>query len=231
MTLTIENVLSLEQLSKIRALMAQSQWIDGDASAGSVAAIVKNNQQIAQSDPRLGELQEFVLDALNRVPLFFSAALPLKILPPQFNRYQGATNHYGFHTDNAMQRVPNRAGVYVRADISATLFLSDPDDYDGGELTIVDAFGNHGVKLPAGSLVLYPSSSVHSVTPVSRGERIACFMFIQSMVRDADKRRLLYEMDMALLALRAEGNTGILIEPVMRLTGTYHNLLRRWAET
>ena len=230
MILTIDNVLSGEELSEVRSLLARATWTNGDVSAGPIAAIVKNNQQLAESDPRLIELREVILKALHRSALFFAAALPLKILPPQFNRYQGRENHYGFHTDNAMRRAPDRTGGYVRSDVSATLFLGDPAEYDGGELTVVDTFGTHGFKLAAGSLLLYPSSSVHAVAAVSRGERLACFMFIQSMVRDAEKRRLLYDMDMALLALRAAGDERVPNEPVMRLTGTYHNLLRRWAE-
>lgn len=167
-----------------------------------------------------------MLGALNRNALFFTATLPKRIVPPFFNRYSGATNHYGFHVDNAMRILPE--GEYVRADVSATLFLSDPQTYDGGELVINDTFGQQSIKLQAGSMVIYPSSSVHQVTPVTRGERVACFMFIQSMVRDPSQRRLLYEMDMALLQLRQNiGET----EAVVNLTGTYHNLLRQWAES
>lgn len=167
-----------------------------------------------------------MLVALNRNALFFTAALPLKILPPFFNRYTGATNAYGFHTDNAMRRQSD--GGYVRADVSATLFLSDPEEYEGGILTIADTFGDHGIKLKAGSMVVYPSSSIHEVSAVTRGERLACFMFLQSMVRDPGKRRLLYDMDMALLQLRENVGDN---EAVVHLTGTYHNLLRRWAES
>ena len=153
--------------------------------------------------------------------------MPLRILPPFFNRYAGEHNHYGFHTDNAMRMMPDGSG-YVRADVSATLFLSEPEEYEGGVLTIEDTFGRHGVKLKAGSLVVYPSSSIHEVSPVTQGERIACFMFMQSMVRDAGERRLLFDMDMALLQLRqTDGDT----DPVVRLTGCYHNLLRRWADS
>ena len=228
MLLKIESVLSTEEVAAARRLLAQSDWVSGEVSAGPLAAVVKHNQQVAEGSAPLAELRQIVLAALHRAPEFFAAALPLKVLPPQFNRYQGASNRYGFHTDNAMRLAPDRPGTYVRSDISATLFLSDPADYDGGELTIADTFGNHGVKLAAGSLVLYPSSSVHAVAPVTRGERLASFMFIQSMIRDAEQRRLLYDMDMALLALRAQVGES---EPVVRLTGTYHNLLRRWAET
>ena len=228
MLVTIDQLLSADELARARSLLQQSQWVSGQVSAGVQAAEVKNNQQLPEQAQHLPTLRQLVLDALNRSPLFFAAALPLKILPPFFNRYTGDTNHYGFHTDNAMRRVPDMSGSYVRSDISATLFLSDPQDYDGGVLTINDTFGTHGIKLQAGSLVVYPSSSIHAVTPVTRGERVCCFMFLQSMVRDPGQRRLLYDMDMALLKLRSElGET----EPVVQLTGTYHNLLRRWAES
>lgn len=227
MLITIDALLDQGELAAARSLIAESRWSDGPGTAGIQAAQVKNNQQLPEQAEQLPALRRLVLDALNRSARFFSAALPLKILPPFFNRYSGATNTYGFHTDNAMRLAPDRSGTYVRADVSATLFLSDPEDYDGGVLTIEDTFGSHGIKLRAGSLVLYPSSSVHAVSPVTRGERIACFMFMQSMVRDAGQRRLLYDMDMALLRLRGEvGDT----DPVIRLTSTYHNLLRRWAE-
>lgn len=228
MLVTIDNLVSGDELAHLRALLAQSPWDSGLATAGPQAALVKNNQQLPEHASALPELRTRVLDALQRAPLFFTAALPLKILPPFFNRYAGPSNAYGFHTDNAMRMLPGQAGCYVRSDISATLFLSDPEDYEGGVLTIEDTFGKHGVKGKAGSLVLYPSSSVHAVTPVTGGERLACFLFIQSMVRDAAQRRLLYDMDMALLQLRqGVGET----DPVVRLTGTYHNLLRSWAQT
>lgn len=231
MLVTINNLLSTDELVTARRLLQQSQWSPGQMSAGIQAAQVKNNQQLPENAEHLPALRQLVLDALNRSAVFFAATLPLKILPPFFNRYTGDTNTYGLHTDNAMRLVPNHNdtnGIYVRSDVSATLFLSDPQDYDGGVLSIDDTFGTHGIKLTAGSLVVYPSSSTHAVTAVTRGERVACFMFLQSMVRDPGKRRLLYDMDMALLKLRSEvGEAG----PVVQLTGTYHNLLRRWAES
>lgn len=227
MVVTIENLLSADELVTARAWLAQSQWLEGGLTAGAQAAQVKRNQQLADDAPQLPALRQLVLNALHRSPEFFSAALPLKVLPPFFNRYAGQKNSYGFHVDGAMRQIPGQAGTYLRADVSATLFLSDPDDYEGGELTIDDTFGQHGFKLPAGSLLVYPSSSLHAVAPVTRGERLASFMFIQSMVRDAQQRRLLYEMDMALLQLRAEHGES---DPVVRLTGTYHNLLRQWGE-
>ncbi len=228
MLITIDHVLTPDELARARELLNQSTWHSGAITAGAQAAQAKNNQQLAEEAPHLPALRQLVLGALNRSPLFFTAALPLKVLPPFFNRYGGEANTYGFHTDCAMRLSPQRGEGYVRADVSATLFLSDPDEYDGGELTIEDTFGTHGVKLKAGSLVLYPSSSIHAVTPVTRGQRQACFMFIQSMVRDAGRRRLLYDMDMALLQLRQQVGE---IDPVVRLTGTYHNLLRQWADS
>lgn len=226
MLLTIDNVLTEEELAAAQKLLAESAWVSGLVTAGTQAAKVKNNQQLSENAPQMATLRRLVLGALNRNALFFTATLPKKIMPPFFNRYSGATNHYGFHVDNAMRILPE--GGYVRADVSATLFLSDPQTYDGGELVINDTFGQQNIKLQAGSMVIYPSSSVHQVTPVTRGERVACFMFIQSMVRDPNQRRLLYEMDMALLQLRQNiGET----EAVVNLTGTYHNLLRQWAES
>lgn len=226
MIVTIDSLLSPDELAQVRSLLTAAAWADGRITAGTQAALVKNNQQLAEDAPQLQALRRLVLQALARNANFFAAALPLKVLPPFFNRYADATNAYGAHVDGAMRQAPD--GSYVRSDLSATLFLSDPDAYVGGELSIADTFGTHRIRLPAGSLVLYPSSSVHQVTPVTRGERVACFMFIQSMVRDAGQRRLLYEMDMALLQLReTTGET----DAVVQLTGTYHNLLRLWSET
>jgi PKHD-type hydroxylase len=227
MLLTINGVLSPEELAHARQLLREASWTSGQITAGPQAAVVKNNQQLPEQAAQLPALRQLVLDALNRSALFFAAALPLKILPPFFNRYSGDSNSYGFHTDNAMRAVPGQAGTYVRSDVSATLFLSEPEGYEGGVLTIDDTFGRHGVKPKAGSLVLYPSSSIHCVTPVTKGERVSCFLFLQSMVPDAGQRRLLYDMDMALLQLRQDvGET----PAVVQLTGTYHNLLRRWAQ-
>lgn len=226
MLLQIPNVLSGEELMYAKKLLAEASWVDGKVTAGTQAAIVKNNQQLPEQAPQVQALRKLVLQALNRNALFFTAALPLKILPPFFNRYSGDANYYGYHVDNAMRMMPDGSG-YVRADVSATLFLSEPDEYEGGELTIDDTFGQHGLKLPAGSMVVYPSSSVHQVSPVTAGARVACFMFIQSMVRDATKRRLLYDMDLSLMQLRdSVGET----DAVVKLTGVYHNLLRGWSE-
>lgn len=225
MLLTLPDVLLGEELTAIRGLLKQAQWVDGRNTAGAQAAQVKNNQQLAEQDPLLDKVRGIVLQALHRDPLFFSAALPDKILPPFVNRYSGETNHYGFHVDSAMRSMPD-GSARVRADVSATLFFNDPDEYEGGELVIQDVFGDQRVKLKAGSIVIYPSSSVHAVTPITRGERLASFMFIQSMVRDASHRRMLFDMDMALVRLRQQhGETA----EVVQLTGVYHNLLREWA--
>ena len=225
MLLTLPDVLLKEELTTIRGLLKQAQWVDGRSTAGTQAAQVKNNQQLAEQDPLLAQIRRIVMQALHRDPLFFSAVLPDKILPPFVNRYVGATNHYGFHVDNAMRSMPD-GSARVRADVSATLFLNDPDEYEGGELVVQDVFGDQRIKLKAGSIVIYPSSSVHAVTPVTGGERLASFMFIQSMVRDAAHRRMLFDMDMALVRLRQQhGET----PEVVQLTGIYHNLLRQWA--
>lgn len=226
MIITIDQLLSNDELTQVRAHLTQASWSDGRITAGTQAALKKNNQQLAENEKHLSALRQIVMLALSRNDLFFAAALPLKILPPFFNRYSGTSNNYGAHVDGAMRQAPD--GSYVRTDLSATLFLSDPSSYEGGELQIEDTFGNHAFKLDAGSLVLYPSSSIHKVTPVTQGERLASFLFMQSMVRDTTQRRLLYEMDMALLELRSTiGET----EAVVKLTGTYHNLLRQWAES
>ncbi len=226
MLITIDELLTTEELALARDLLAQAQWADGKITAGTQSAQVKNNQQLPETAEQLPQLRHLILYALNRSALFFTAALPKNIYPPLFNRYSGNSNSFGSHVDNAMRLLPNSSG-YVRTDISATLFLAEPETYEGGELIIEDVYGSQSIKLKAGSLVLYPSTSVHHVKPVTRGERLACFMWMQSMVRDAHHRRLLFDMDMALLALRAtNGDT----DPVIRLTGIYHNLLRGWAE-
>lgn len=226
MLLTLPEVLQAEELARLRALAARARWESGLATAGPQAATVKNNRQIAEDAPELAEMRRIVVTALTRHPLVMSAALPARILPPYFNRYGGRENAYGRHVDNAVRAGPEG---YVRADVSATLFLSDPGEYDGGELVIHDTYARHAVKLPAGSLVLYPCSAVHEVTPVTRGERLAAFLFLQSLVRSAERRRLLFDMDMALIDLRQR--LGEQDSAVLQLTGTYHNLLRQWAQT
>lgn len=226
MLIVIDDVLTAGELATARELLARARWAHGGITAGTQSAQVKNNQQLPEDAEHLPALRRLVLGALNRNALFFTAALPRRIFPPLFNRYAGATNAFGNHVDNAMRPLPDGSG-YLRTDVSATLFLNEPGEYDGGELVIEDTFGTQAVKPSAGSMVVYEASSVHQVTPVTRGERLACFMWMQSMVRDATRRRLLYDMDLALLQLRQDhGDT----DPVVRLTGIYHNLLRSWAE-
>lgn len=226
MMLHVPEVLSRDALAKIRALLNQASWEDGRITAGTQSEQVKNNRQLAEKSDAAREGRTIVLDALGRNALFFSAVLPKKIFPPLFNRYDGATNSFGNHIDNAV-RTLRGTNLHVRTDVSATLFLSDPDQYDGGELVVEDTFGTRAVKLPAGDLLLYPSSSVHRVEPVTRGSRIASFFWIESMVRQDEQRRLLFDLDMSILALRRQlGET----EPVVRLTGCYHNLMRMWAD-
>ena len=227
MLLKIEQVLSPELLAQARALLAQASWEDGRVTAGSQAVGVKNNEQLPRDSRESRALQELVLQALEQHPLFFSAALPKRVLPPMFNRYGGAANTYGNHVDQAVRYLPG--GVQrVRTDISCTLFLAEPHEYDGGELVIQDTYGEQRVKLAAGDMVLYPGTSVHRVEPVTRGHRVASFFWVESMVRSDEQRRLLYELDMALMRLRAEhGDSAATVQ----LTGTYHNLLRMWADT
>lgn len=230
MLLTLADILSADDLQSARALLRDAPWADGRESAGPQARTVKNNQQLPHDCEAARFIRQRVLDGLNRSALFFSAALPLRIFTPRINRYSGEHNAYGNHIDNAVRLKATATGdtEYVRTDVSCTVFLNDPDDYAGGELTVSDTYGTRGIKLPAGHAVLYPGTSLHQVTPVTRGERIACFLWVQSMVRSDEQRRLLHELDMNLLALRQRhGET----EETTGLTGTYHNLLRMWAET
>ena len=226
MLVHVRQVLDPDALARVRTLLSGAPWADGRITAGPQSAQVKNNLQLPDSAPASVAARAIVLEGLERHALFFAAALPKRIYPPLFNRYEGSANAFGNHVDNAVRTVP-ATGQRVRTDLSATLFLADPADYDGGELVIEDTFGPQGVKLPAGDLVLYPSTSVHRVLPVTRGERLASFFWIESMVRDDGQRRLLYDVDMAILELRqAYGE----IAPAVALTGAYHNLLRRWAD-
>jgi PKHD-type hydroxylase len=225
MLITLENILNKDELTAIRGQLFSADWAQG-LSAGPQAKLAKHNQQLPETAPQLRELRTIVMRALNRSEQLISAALPFKILPPNFNRYTGETNHYGPHTDSTLRPLPD--GSYLRTDISATLFLSEPQDYDGGELSIEDFYGSQQIKLPAGSMVIYPSGSVHEVTPVTSGERLACYMFMQSLVKDTEQRRHLYEMDLALMALRSK--VGDDDKDVIRLTGLYNNLVRRWSE-
>lgn len=224
MLLHIPNVLSREQVADMRRKLEAAEWADGRETVGPVGAQVKRNLQLPDASPLRRELGETILVALAKNPLFFSAALPLKYLPPRFNRYAGGGT-YGFHVDGAVMNLSH--GEQLRSDVSCTLFLCDPDEYDGGELTIHDTYGEHEVKLPAGDMIVYPSSSLHQVAPVTRGARLASFFWVQSMVRDEGRRRLLFEMDSALGVLRAgHADEGALLQ----LTGAYHNLLRQWSE-
>jgi PKHD-type hydroxylase len=227
MLLHLHAVLDADELARARALLAGASWGDGRVTAGVQSALAKNNEQLPQEGEAAKALQRIVLAALNRHHQFFSAALPRRILPPLFNRYSGRTNAFGDHVDNAVRFVPG-SGERVRSDISCTLFLADPGEYDGGELVIEDTFGGRSVKLPAGDMLLYPGTSVHRVEPVTRGARVASFFWVESMVRSVEQRRLLFEMDGHLMRLRS--SIGEADPAVIGLTGTYHNLLRLWAE-
>lgn len=230
MLLTLPDILSPDDIRSARALLRSAPWTDGRESAGPQARAVKNNEQLPHDCEAATVIRQMVLNGLNRSALFFSAALPLRIFTPRVNRYSGQSNAYGNHIDNAirLRALPAGQTEYVRTDVSCTVFLSDPDEYDGGELTISDTYGTRGVKLPAGHAVIYPGTSLHQVTPVTRGARVACFLWVQSMVRSDEQRRLLHDMDMNLLSLRQRLGE---CDETIALTGTYHNLLRLWAQT
>ena len=223
MMLHIPQVLTAEQVNQLTRQLAQAKWVDGKVSAGEQGARVKQNEQVDTSTPLYQQLQAFVVEQLQQHPLFFAATLPLKIASPQFNRYydQGT---YGFHVDGAVRQ---QGRDWLRTDISATLFLTAPESYQGGELVIDDTYGQHRVKLPAGDLVVYPSSSLHCVTPVSSGMRVASFLWIQSMVRDDKRRSLLFELDKSIQLLQTQVSDADTLLPLLNL---YHNLLREWSE-
>lgn len=226
MLLVLPQLLDPEELAQARSLLAAAPWADGRIGAGSQAVQAKNNEQLPADCEASRAIGALVLRALDRSPQFLAACLPRKIFPPRINRYSGASNAYGKHVDGAVRF--GEGGVRVRTDISCTVFLSDPAEYDGGELTIHEAGTARQVKLPAGHAVLYPGTHVHEVTPVTRGARMAAFFWIESMVRGNDQRRLLHEFDLALTSLRqAHGES----EATVQLMGTYHNLLRMWADT
>ena len=224
MLLQIPDVLTAEQVSDARRLLEQAQWIDGRATAGPQSALAKDNLQIPEDHPVAREVGDIILSALSANALFVSAALPLRVFPPLFNCYRGGQS-FGNHVDNAIRQTRSR-GVIVRTDLSATLFLADPEEYEGGELMVEDNYGVHSVKLPSGHMVLYPASSLHQVTPVTRGARIASFFWIQSLIRDDGERTLLFDLDTSIQRLTLE----VPDHPsVVQLTAVYHNLLRRWA--
>ncbi len=218
-------MLTPEQVVATRRVLDEAEWVDGKATAGHQSARAKQNQQLPEDSAAARELGRQVLAALERSPLFISAALPLRIFPPLFNRYSGG-HSFGMHVDNAVRQV-RATGQPVRTDLSATLFLAEPHEYDGGDLVVEDTYGAHTIKLPAGHMVLYPASSLHRVQPVTRGARLASFFWIQSMVRDDVGRSLLFDLDTAIRLLNADTPDHVV---AVRLTGVYHNLLRRWAQ-
>lgn len=236
MLIRIPQALTPEELTQVRQLIITADWADGRITAGSQSGTVKNNLQLPEELPAAQQARHLVSVALARNPMFVTGALPKSVYPPLFNRYSGDANHFGNHIDNAV-RTHAATGRHVRTDISCTLFLSEPESYDGGELVVHDTYGEQRIKFAAGDLVMYPGTSVHRVEPVTRGERLACFFWIESMVRTDAQRRLLYDMDMAITGLRqkdldqaANGKPHTDSPEVVQLTGCYHNLLRMWAD-
>jgi len=227
MLIELPNVLTKQQVQQCRQLMSETQWVDGNVTSGTLSALAKNNLQLPEGSPVARQIGDIIQDALGLNALFISAALPLKVFPPLFNRYE-AGQAFDTHVDNAIRQLRG-TNFRIRSDLSATLFFSEPDEYEGGVLTIEDVFGSKQVKLPAGSMVLYPSSSLHHVTPVISGTRIASFFWMQSMVRDDAHRTLLFQLDQSIQKLTVDRG-GKDVE-VVRLTGIYHNLLRMWADS
>jgi PKHD-type hydroxylase len=225
MMIAIPDVLDAAALERVRAAIAHGEWVDGAVTAGHQSALAKRNRQLAEGGPAARAAGAMIIEALQASPTFIAAALPAKIFPPLFNRYAGG-EAFGTHIDNAIRLGPD--GLKVRSDLSATLFLSEPDSYAGGELVVEDRAGAQSVKLPAGHMLLYPASSLHRVEPVTRGERAACFFWVQSMVRDDGARRILFDLDSGVR--QAAAALGHEARAVIELTGVYHNLLRRWAE-
>lgn len=224
MLIHIPEILTKAEIGEFRLRLQNTEWIDGKATVGVQGAQVKHNRQIATDNPVARELGEIILKKLYANSIFMSAALPFRIVPPLFNAYAGG-EHYGFHVDGAIRILPN-SNLSLRTDVSSTLFLSEPEEYQGGELIVQDTYGSHEVKLPAGDLILYPSTSLHQVAPVTGGERVCSFFWTQSMVRDDWQRNMLYELDCNIQSLRQKvGDT----EELLGLTGHYHNLLRQWA--
>ncbi|HLU77537.1 MAG TPA: Fe2+-dependent dioxygenase [Burkholderiales bacterium] len=226
MLIQIPDVLSKEQVRQCREVLEAAEWVDGRATAGHQGAKVKKNRQLPESSAAARQLGDLVLAALERNPLFISAVLPARVYPPLFNRYEGGET-FGNHIDNAVRLIPG-TGQKIRTDVSSTLFLSEPEEYEGGELLIEDTYGTHTVKLPAGAMVVYPGTSLHRVNPVTRGVRLAAFFWTQSMIRDDGQRTLLFDLDTSIQRLdRQQADEQALVQ----LTGVYHNLLRMWAET
>ena len=226
MMLHIPEVLTKAQVAELRAAIDAADWIDGNATSGTQSALAKRNEQLPEGSAAARFAGEKILDALSHSPLFVTAALPQTVFPPLFNRYGGGQT-FATHIDNSI-RQSRDGSVRIRSDLSATLFLTEPDEYDGGELLVEDTYGVHEVKLPAGDLILYPASSLHQVTPVTRGARTSSFFWIQSMIRDDARRALLFQMDIAIQQLSLKVGAGA--PELVSLTGTYHNLLRMWAE-
>jgi PKHD-type hydroxylase len=222
----IPEVLTKEQVAHCRKVMDMAEWVDGRVTAGAQSGSVKHNNQLPEGSPASNQLGDMVIEALSRCPLFISAAIPLKIFPPLFNRY-GIGQHFGTHVDGAIRAIPGTP-VRIRTDLSVTLFLGEPEEYDGGELTVEDNYGTHEVKLPAGDMVLYPSTSLHHVKPVTRGVRVASFFWLQSMIREDSARSLLFDLDQSIQELSTQ--KGIEDPICVRLTGIYHNLIRYWAD-
>ena len=228
MLIAVPQVLSSDQLAEVRRLVDAGEWRDGKATAGQQSELAKRNLQLPSSDANAQAAGRIVMDAIANNGLFMSAALPDRVFPPLFNRYDAGAGHgFDSHVDNAIRYLDDKSNR-IRTDLSATLFLAEPDDYDGGELIVEDTYGEHAVKLPAGDMVLYPATSLHRVEPVTRGSRIASFFWIQSMVRDDGQRTLLLNMDASIRSLA--GKLGDKDPSIVSLTGTYHNLLRRWAD-
>ena len=225
MLIEVPQVLTAEQVAHARRLLDAADWVDGKVTAGVQSARVKENEQLPEGHPVAQQLGDVIITALQSNGLFVSAALPLRVFPPLFNRYRGG-HSFGNHVDNAIRQITGTS-LRIRTDLSATLFLAQPDEYDGGELVVEDTYGVHSVKLPAGHMILYPSSSLHHVRPVTRGARIASFFWIQSMVRDDATRTLLFDLDTAIQRLTADHADH---PSVVQLTSVYHNLVRRWAE-
>jgi len=229
MLIRIPDVLSPEQVAHARKVLDETEWTDGRVTAGHQSAKAKDNMQIPENHPAARELGGIILEALGKSPVFMAAALPLRVFPPLFNKYSGGQS-FGTHVDNAIRQIPGTP-TRIRTDLSATLFLAGPEEYDGGELCIEDTYGLQRVKLPAGHLVLYPSTSLHHVTPVTRGARISSFFWLQSMIRDDTQRSLLFDLDIAIQRLgRDLAGHEAAEKSTVQLTGVYHNLLRQWAE-